>query len=445
MFKRLVSKYTFSFFILLASLFAFTVGYYSQQFTKIQKLSSVDLNSEIIGKLYLEYCIIKVPDRNKCIFTTPFIKLKKMRKEFYQVNFAPVQKKMGDGYLSTQHYLDFFRKVLEHHEDIKLLESYSEFVEIEKGFEGKRESFYENENIFSKDHLDFVSYLNSFTFYVNSWHFIFIFLYLIILLPLLEGKMTTFPMGIFTGLTIVLNYILLPFESFTYKLDFILVSYILVYFLLGFSLTYLKRFRFYSTRLSMSLVLICLFVVIELINFMVNALYMPYRLMFMSLIMGCLLGYVVQMILNKKYQLSSIADLVLYFKIPELSESQKLFAYQKLLKNNLDNITLRLQILSEVERDHLEEAQENRSILLELLMINSHARNFDQVELTKIARFLNRPGIKEHLKEILHRCEPHFLMALYSNVNHREDSKELLEAINLNLKENEKESHTSQD
>ena len=114
LFHRLKRPGKISLFLAILACFQYFFFNNSAPFTtEVQLLHTENRNSEYVGKLYLEYCIRRVVDRKKCLFTKPFFKLKRKKQEIENSdkNFHVILNDMGVLYKQSEHFLSFYKKL----------------------------------------------------------------------------------------------------------------------------------------------------------------------------------------------------------------------------------------------------------------------------------------------------------------------------------------------
>lgn len=129
--------------------------------------------SEMVSKLYLEYCIRRVTDRKHCIFSKPFFKLKIKKREIEEANDKNRDKNLkglisdlGEKYQGTKHYLDFYKKLTIKHSDIKKLPSYKEYLESEKYYLDSAAKVHKNHFVLAKRNSHF--FINLFSIFQGA-------------------------------------------------------------------------------------------------------------------------------------------------------------------------------------------------------------------------------------------------------------------------------------
>ncbi|MFT6632977.1 MAG: membrane associated rhomboid family serine protease [Bacteriovoracaceae bacterium] len=105
---------------------------FSQLNIEIKKIHKNNMETKIVSKLYLEYCIQRVVDRKHCIFSKPFFHLKHKKRVLdkrAEGNFSEVIEDMGNEYQGTKHYMEFYQSLMANSEKINSLPSYREFLD----------------------------------------------------------------------------------------------------------------------------------------------------------------------------------------------------------------------------------------------------------------------------------------------------------------------------
>ena len=87
--------------------------------------------TQIEDTLYLEYCLSRVLDRKKCLFSKPFFQLKEIKKNIGK-DYNLLLNDMGQDFKQSEHYLDFHQKLkLKKRSVIKLI-TYVDYTSHQK-------------------------------------------------------------------------------------------------------------------------------------------------------------------------------------------------------------------------------------------------------------------------------------------------------------------------
>lgn len=247
--------------------------------------------SDQVAILYLEYCIRRVVDRNKCLFSKPFFKLKKRKRA--TKNSEVILNDMGRKFLQSEHYLSFYQKLLFETEEIKKLDSYPDFLIEKKKIYGKIQEIhkkYQKVSTFNKNILSVLrSFLTVDTFIQLLW-FTFIFIIFGQVLELVVGA-KIFGLSIFSGSVLAMYAYL---NSVKGSEQVITGEYILISFLLGLCFGFGRRVYFYfhpKLKIRLRYVVTLLWAAQEILLHNYAPLITPHLAHFFALIFGLLFGF----------------------------------------------------------------------------------------------------------------------------------------------------------
>ncbi len=132
--------------------------------------------SDTVSKLYLEYCLSSVANRKACLFNQSFFQLKRRKGELERAklpNYDPMLNDIGNSFQQSQHFKDFYKKLLVEDESIKVLFSFKEYQKFKNKISDKLAMAHYHYKVYSK--------LNSSTFFLilslfssfNIYHLLF--------------------------------------------------------------------------------------------------------------------------------------------------------------------------------------------------------------------------------------------------------------------------------
>lgn len=154
--------------------FLFIQGF-SQLNIEMKTIHKNNMESKIVSKLYLEYCIQRVVDRKHCIFSKPFFHLKHKKRVLdkrAEGNFSEVIEDMGNEYQGTKHYMEFYKSLMENSEKINSLPSYSQFLSDQSKHLEKAHKIHKEFNVLSIGNSNFLVYILAITSSVGFIHLI---------------------------------------------------------------------------------------------------------------------------------------------------------------------------------------------------------------------------------------------------------------------------------
>jgi membrane associated rhomboid family serine protease len=139
--------------LILVSSFVFLFIQNSTQLNaEMKEVHKDNMETKIVSKLYLEYCLRRVVDRKHCVFSKPFFHLKRKKRildKRAEGDFSEVLVDMGSDYHGTKHYLEFYKSLMDKSQKIKNLPSYPEFLKERNEHLAKAHRIHQKYNVLS--------------------------------------------------------------------------------------------------------------------------------------------------------------------------------------------------------------------------------------------------------------------------------------------------------
>lgn len=255
-------------------------------------------SKEHIAKIYLEYCISHVVDRDKCLFTKSFFLLKNKKGGLGKTHqdFSNTLDDLGDSDKATDRFYSFYQKLLVEDSELKKLSTYPEFIEFKNKTYAEIKKIHQQYNKFSSLNPSLISILKSF-FDAGSWGKMFWILLVFLVfgrgLELILGGNLFFLAVIFGNLFVVY----FSFFNFSGTTEVISLEFVLPSFIFGVLFGLGRKVQFYFSkkwRLPLKVVIVFLWGAQELFLHLSYSLTTTHLIHFLSLMFGMIFGKIFQ-------------------------------------------------------------------------------------------------------------------------------------------------------
>lgn len=359
---RLKMKQWFSLGLGLVSIILFVCIQDSKNLDKeIRQLHKSSMESKVVSKLYLEYCIRRVVDRKHCIFSKPFFHLKQKKRildKQERGDFSEVIQDMGENYQGTKHYVEFYKKLMGTDSEIKKLPSFNEFEKEQEKLLLKAKEIHKRFLVLSHGNNNLIAIVFSILFSFSFIHLIWNTVMIAVLGRYLEKYIggTFFLMLYFlTSGIVLLSYASsLPTDSIQYIYGSTTAISILMGFFYVVFFQYRMKFVFWKVSsysiidLRVKYIIPTFYLIQELLLPVFTSVNTPHRAHFFGAIAGLILGKFVQVKkkLPKGFLFQSELDEWNWLKLKR-KEDRELFLNGscQLLQNNRHNFTVRSEVV----------------------------------------------------------------------------------------------------
>ena len=340
--KTNIFKAKFTFFVMVAHLLAYLFSPSTVSMTqRIEKIHQDFRNSPIVNRLYFEYCVQRVLDRDKCLFSKPFFRLKRTNKKGEQ---SKLLSDMGETYKQTKHFFNFYEKLNFNETELKKLPSFKKYLKQEVDLKKQIKIFYQQESYSSAFTPQLSLYFFSFFRSLNLGQLLLILLVSILLMNPIERLMGSGSLIVYYFFIPLICYEVLLLRGASSIAFFDLASlgtYSLLGLTLGhfFSLKFYLKSKKYMSLFSVTLIfLICDYSFRSTDQYIVNLWALHFVVMIASLFIGNLhlnlKGLPKGFYSRKNYLFWRNA-----IKVKSIKEL--LYLSEQILKENPDNITVK--------------------------------------------------------------------------------------------------------
>ncbi len=254
-----------------------------------------DLNL-IQSKLYLEFCLSRVVERENCLFSKPFFKLRRDNFVFEKSrtkNIEVLLEGMGEKFSATKHYEQFFQKLHRADKSVKELPSYERFNELLDQKKFKLHSLTDSSTFLTKQHQSLIRLLSSLFSVEGTFSIIFVVLSTLFLGIFMEVK---FGKLYFPFIVLIPSFFILKYYVETLSSDstsIILGGGILLSYLSGIFTTSMWGYKFQinSHKISYGLCSIVIYILGSLLFYLSFSSVIPGRAHFLGFTLGLFLGH----------------------------------------------------------------------------------------------------------------------------------------------------------
>ncbi|MDP7319783.1 MAG: hypothetical protein QF441_04205 [Bacteriovoracaceae bacterium] len=263
---------------------------------EISQVHDEHKNAKIISKLYLEYCLSRVVDRGKCIFSKPFFLLKQKNRNYdkSKQHLDDLLADMGKEFKQKEHYEQFYIKLINKEKEIVLLPSYKEYQNYQKEVLQKLHARFSDFKLASKYNYDVLSLLNSLFLPSHAFQTVWSIFLLFLFSPYVEQKQGSV-LFVLINLTLPMSLLLYYVRTLSFdSISFVSAQGVLISFILGQVLGFFSRYSLELTKrkhqalFSLRLIyIIPLFYLIQelMLNFLSPSL-VPHRVHFIAFVTG---------------------------------------------------------------------------------------------------------------------------------------------------------------
>lgn len=330
---------------------------------KIAAVFSESAESKIVGKLYLEYCISRVTDRKKCLFSKPFFQLKRRKGEYERskkTNFKKVLDDMGSAYQETPHYLKFYQKLFNDDLGVRKLPSFSEYKDVQNTFFQQATEIYKANHLLSKmNNTMFVNFIAIFSS-VGVIHLLWNLFILIIFGRYVEkrlGRIQYFITYSLIGILIIRLYVsTLSADNIQFvigagaPISFLIGFFYITFYKLKFKIAILKFGRPSYIHVGLKFIIPLLYLAQEVLLLVTSQVNLPHRAHFSGLMLGLILAFVWQKLSRLEGGFIFPSEYKQWIWLKKQENDQLFFnSAMSMLEENPSNHTIRDEIVVKIK------------------------------------------------------------------------------------------------
>lgn len=311
---------------------------------ELANLEKIKLHSPVISKLYLEYCISRIVDRKKCIFSKPFFMLKNRIR--YKDNFKLVLNDMGKEFRQTEHFLMFYNNLTKIEDVLKGLPSYELYENADKKSRDKIFGLQRKFSLLAKNSISIRSFFLSLFIIPNLFIAIWcvaIFVLFFIPIERMQNKKILF---LYLFASLFISTLFTMFQDNEFRIY--ITSFSFVSMMLGTAFGYRNKFKFFLNK-NRSIHLGTVTVIIFLFQEIILHFYLPqfseHNLSLLSFVFGYVLSLIFIKHLKENKNFSDDKEFFEWKDVLSKGGVEEIVMYaETILNENPDNRVVRMDL-----------------------------------------------------------------------------------------------------